>query len=280
MLSIDAAVRLLRTQPQHAELIRDAYLGPDVLESARRFAVSSEFEEVKRLLAGRIQNGVIADLGSGTGIASWAFAQSGAKRIYALEPDHSSEVGQGAISKLSVGSPIEILAAAGEEIPLGDGTVDIVYIRQVLHHIQDLPVMLRECVRILKEGGLFLACREHVVDDESQKVEFLKNHPMHQLTGTENAYPLEKYIEAINGADLSLLNIFGPWDSIINAFPSVHSNEELKDYARLTLQRHLGFMGRLASFVPGVQALIWRRLRRPTPGRMFTFLAKKQVAKA
>ena len=275
MMSLDEAVRYMRTNPQYAEVVRDAYLGTDSLKSAERFQSSAEFLEVLRFVGGRADGGKILDLGAGIGIASWAFARSGARCVYALEPDPSDEIGRGAMRRLIENMPIELLDAYGEKIPLPDEEVDVVYTRQVLHHTNDLPQVLRECTRILKSGGVFLASREHVVDDDQQLREFLDSHPVHQLAGGENAYRLDEYTGAIRSAGLKLEEVFGPWDTIINAFPTVRTPEELKRYPRTLLERRFGRVGALASKAPGVDALIWRRLRRPYPGRLYSFLAIK-----
>lgn len=100
MLTIDEAVRQLRVQPKFSDLVRDAYLGADVRESARRFRASGEFAEVVRLLGPTLQGAVVVDLGAGTSIASHAFASLGAATVYAIEPDPSEEVGRGAIRAL------------------------------------------------------------------------------------------------------------------------------------------------------------------------------------
>jgi hypothetical protein len=119
-----------------------------------------------------------------------------------------------------------------------------------------------------------VACREHVVDDEAQLQAFLAGHPVHRLAGGENAFSLAQYSMALAQAGLRV-EAFGPWDSVVNAFPQVRSEEELKGYARATLVRKLGVAGRLALLVPGVEALAWRRIDRPAPGRLFTFVCRK-----
>jgi len=118
------------------------------------------------------------------------------------------------------------------------------------------------------------ASREHVADNDRQLQAFLNNHPIHQLVGGENAYRLDEYLYAISASGLQLEEVFGPWDSILNAFPAARNNRELDLFAR-TLRRKLGFLGLLMGFVPGVQTLVWRRIKRPVPGRMYSFLATK-----
>lgn len=274
-MTIDEAVRYIRSQPSYADLVRDAYLGRDVAESARRFAESAEFDTVRRLINNHIQGAVVLDLGAGTGIGSFALARAGAKLLYALEPDPSDEVGQGAIRRLMGDLPIEILEAAGEAIPLPDGSIDLVYTRQVLHHIRDLPKVMAECARVLRRGGLFLACREHVVDDLDQLHAFLAAHPMHQLAGGENAHSLAAYLSAIRGSGMVVERVLDPWDSVVNAFPVVRSDAELQSLPERRMKERFGALGVIASRIGPLRKLAWARITRPLPGRMYSFVATK-----
>lgn len=273
-MNVDEAVRHLRAQPEYAQLVHEAYVGADVLEAAKRFSASAEFLELVRLLGG-VAGATVLDLGAGNGIASYAFAQAGAATVYALEPDPSEEVGQGAIRRCSVGTNIRILDAIGERIPLNDAQVDVVYARQVLHHIRDLPEVMREISRVLKPGGRFAACREHVVDDERQLAVFLSKHPMHRLTGGEGAHSLETYTGSIGDSGLEIIEVLGPWDSVINAFPIVSAPAELDDLPRVFLRRRLGRIGAVLARVPGVHTATSWYLRRPMPGRLYSFLGRK-----
>jgi SAM-dependent methyltransferase len=274
-VSVDDAVRQLRNDPAYAELVRDAYLGRDVEDSAQRFLQSAEFVEVRRLLGASLEGAEVLDVGAGTGIASLALLNSGARRVIALEPDASDEVGRGAIARLDAERRIEVLDAFGEAIPLEDATVDIVYARQLMHHAEDLPRLVSECARVLRPGGVMVACREHVVDDAVELEAFLDAHPIHQLAGGENAYSLPEYLQALEAADLTIQKVLGPWDSIINAFPLARSRSELDNYARDALKRRFGALGALMGFIPGMQVLVRTRVQRRIPGRLYTFLARK-----
>ncbi|MHB1132147.1 MAG: class I SAM-dependent methyltransferase [Chloroflexota bacterium] len=276
MRSTEEAVRTLRGDSAHASLIRDAYLDVDVQEAASRFSNSPEFAEVQGLLADHLLGARVLDLGAGSGIASYAFALHGASRVYALEPDPSHEIGRGAISAICAGLPVEVIEGVGERIPLEAGTVDIVYARQTLHHCDDLTCVLRECTRVLIPGGVVLACREHVVDNKEQLSAFLATHPVHRLAGGEKAFALATYTEAIEAAGCEIKTVLGPWDSVINAFPYVKSQYELRAYARIALKRRFRRVGELLSLIPGIESLVGWRLKRPRPGRMYTFLALKR----
>ena len=274
-MTTDEAVRQLRGDPQWVDLVRDAYLGRDVADSARRFSESGEFAEVRRILGRKLAGASVLDLGAGIGMASLAFAAHGAARVIAVDPDPSDEVGRGAMARLAGNGEFEIVEGFGEAIPLDDASVDIVYCRQVLHHARDLPQVLRECARVVKPGGIVLACREHVVDDDDQLREFLTNHPVNRLAGGEQAYRLAAYLGAITGAGLVVDSVLSPWQSVINAFPGARTQVELEAIPERKLVSRIGPIGHVAIHAPGVRAAIWRRIYEPVPGRMYSFLAHR-----
>lgn len=274
-MTIDEAIRALRAQPEFAELVRDAYLGPNVADSVERFVASGEFRAVRKLLGSRIQGATVVDLGAGIGMASEAFHRAGAVRVIAIEPDPSDEVGRAAMARAGVTA--EIVDGVGEALPLADSSVDVVYCRQVLHHALDLKLLAREVARVLRPGGAFLAVREHVISGPGELSQFLDSHPVHRLAGGENAEMLSTYLDALTDAGLRLHRVIGPWDSVINAFPTVRTDDEIPALARTlsvaALSRRFGRVGRMASFMPGVLPLVWRRIQPAGPGRLYSFLA-------
>jgi SAM-dependent methyltransferase len=166
--------------------------------------------------------------------------------------------------------------STGEVLPMQNGSVDIVYARQVLHHADDLNALVAECARVLRPGGLFLACREHVVDGPAQLAAFLAAHPVHQLAGGESAYPLESYRHAISSSGLVLRHVWGPSDSIVNAFPNPRTSAELARRPREILERKLGPLGRVLARIPGTTLPVrWLLSSRRQPGRLYSFLAQK-----
>ena len=275
MMSIDEAIRFMRQRPEYADVVRDAYLGRDVEQSYRRFLESAEFHEVRSLIGSAIVGAVVVDLGAGTGIASRAFLAAGARHVYALEPDASDEIGQGAIRRLGSAFSVDIVSAYAEQIPVANDAVDIVYARQVLHHTRDLEAAVAECARVLRSGGYFLACREHVVASGQELAAFLSHHPVHQLAGGEHAYRLEEYLTALRGAGLEVLHALAPWDSVINAYPVVRSAQELDELPRRYLSDRFGALGGAAARIPLIRKGFWTRMRRSSPGQMYSFVARK-----
>ena len=268
--------KMFRSMPEYAEFVRDCYIDADVHAAGERFLRSAEFAETLRRIRALRAPDVVLDLGAGNGIASYAFARSGTRKVYPLEPDPGDTLGRGAIRRILDGSAYELLGGEGERISLPDASVDLVYARQVLHHARDLGGMLVECARVLRPGGVFFTCREHVVDDEEQKRKFLDAHPVHRYTGGENAYPLDQYIAAIEGSGLRLRECLGPWDSVINAFPEARTEEELKARPlRLLLDRHR-LLGPLLAHCPRMVRRYERRMKADrSPGRLYAFLAVK-----
>jgi SAM-dependent methyltransferase len=274
-MTTEAAIRALRSDSAFADLLRDSYLGKDIAAEARRFLESGEFREVRRLLGGRLDQARVLDVGAGTGVVSYAFAKSGARYVVAVEPDPSLDIGRGAISRLRGGVAINILGAVGEQLPLASDTFDIVYVRQTLHHAKDLARFLTECARVLRPGGILLACREHVVDDEKQLHEFLRNHPIHRLAGGENAYSLDAYVTVIARAGLRLQTVISPWESVINAFPAIRDQSELGDLPRRLVVQRFRLLGGAVAAIPGITLFVKSRFWRRTPGRLYSFLASK-----
>lgn len=274
--TVEEAIHHLRRDPRNAQLLRDTYYDPDPLTAARAYAASAEFAALGPLV-GELRGRRVLDVGAGNGIASHAFAAAGA-RVVALEPDPSPVVGFGAIRVACAGLPVEVVGSYGERLPFADGAFDLVFARQVLHHALDLDAMLRECARVLRPGGRFVACREHVADDEAQLRAFLAAHPIHQLVGCEGAHPLPRYLAAVRGAGLVERAVLGPYDSMVNAFPEVRTEAELRALPARWVRRKYGLLGPLLGLFPAVVERV-RRRRSGAPGRLYTIAAEKPGAR-
>lgn len=268
-MTIDEAIEALREDPASADLVRDAYLGRDVAASVARFRQSRECAEILDLLAPSLGGATVVDLGAGIGMAAAAFLDAGAARVIAVEPDPSDEVGRGALARAGV--RCEVIDSVGEALPLADGSVDVVFCRQVLHHARDLDRMVSEVARVLRPGGTLLACREHVVWSDKDLQAFLASHPVNRLAGGENAFRLDDYVGAMRAAGLRVVRVIRPYDSVINSFPMVNEPEALRTLARDRLKHRLPWIGGVIAAVPGARQLVLRRLERRTPGIMFSF---------
>lgn len=268
----EQAISILRSDPLHQKLVYDAYLTADLTDNCRRFAESREFAEVVRLIeVYRPGSRDILDVPAGNGIATFAFAKLGLD-VVGVEPDPSPSVGRGAIDTVlnSEGLEARIIDAFGEKLPFKENSFDVVYVRQGLHHAQDLKAMLSEYARVLRPGGLLLACREHVIDNYGSSLRaFLDSQVDHQLYGGENAFTLADYREALSGAAFRTVAEFGPYDSVINLHPN--TEESLLDKVRDSRPGKLLGLILSRSIVNWIGMSYLRRSHRP--GRLYSFVA-------
>jgi len=273
----EEAVKWLRQQPEKKELVHQCYYDDPILLAAERYNQSQEWLAVLKLLKKYLPAKVL-DLGAGRGISSFSFSKNGCD-VTALEPDSSDIVGVGAIQTLikSAKLPIKIVQNFGEALPFEDGSFEIVYGRAILHHANDLQKICQEASRVLRPGGVFLATREHVVSKREDLQTFLDSHALHYLYGGENAYLLDEYISAIQGANLELNSLLGPSDSVINYAPT--SKEQFASKISSKLKVYLGeYLSNRVSEYEIVHRIYgrWLSSRSHVPGRHYTFLAIKK----
>lgn len=275
-LTLEDAVEWLRNQPESEKTVRDCYFDADVVHAAQRFWKSDEFRAVLVMLRNQKPFSRVLDLGAGRGIASFAFEREGFD-VIALEPDASS-AGANAISEIirTANVHVRIAGGYGEKLPFRSESFEVIYIRQVLHHAQDLKLLCGELHRVLKRGGLFLATREHVLSKKEDLPIFRENHPLDHLTGGENAFLLFEYLDAIVEAGFDLKSVLGPYDTVINYFP--YTSAQVKAMAAAILKPYVpARVLRPFMEIPIIFRLCSRHLssKDETPGRLYSFLAIK-----
>jgi SAM-dependent methyltransferase len=285
----EETIQNIRKQPEFGTLVRDAYFDGDLVANVERFKASGEFIETLALIRSRRpQAKLIADIGSGNGISTLAFALEG-YTVVSVEPDPSATIGAGAIRSLvshyAVANRVTVTERFGEATGLGDSSVDIVYIRQAMHHAHRLSEMMQECYRILRPGGLLLTVRDHVIYDEKDKAWFLESHPLHKFYGGENAYTETQYAGSMKAAGFVSIHVLRFYDSVINYFP-----QTVADIAKLRAKQRSRLQAGLRKKVGPLAALpfvlsLYRRYKglddslqeqeRDVPGRLYTFIAEK-----
>lgn len=262
----EEAVLWLRDQADKIDLVRACYYDDPLLDAAERFRSEEEWQAIRSFLP---TPGKALDVGAGRGIASYALAKDGWD-VTALEPDPSSIVGAGAIRSLAEDARLSIHVVEGyaEAIPLPDNHFDAVICRQALHHANDLNVLCAEIARILKPGGIFIASREHVINNRKDDLQrFLKGHPLHHLYGGESAYILDEYVNALDKAGLRVTRILNPWESPMNRFPL--TMDDIKQ--QIAGNFRLPFPG----LIPD-RLVAWMGSRLDTPGRLYSFIGEKR----
>jgi SAM-dependent methyltransferase len=273
----EAAVQWLRGQPEHADLVRDAYYDDPLLDAADRYRQSGEWTAIRQLLPASRDTAL--DVGAGRGIASYALAREGFQ-VTALEPDPSALVGAAAIRSLAstAGLSIEVAEGYSEQLPCADGSFDFVFARAVLHHTRDLGRACREFFRVLRPGGMLLAVREHVLSRPEHLPAFLEQHPLHRLYGGEHAFVLDAYLHALGQAGFQPIRVLTPLSSPIN-----HAPRDTNAVRREVADRIVLRLPVVRSITRGVLAApgIWSVVRPlldlldHRPGRLHSFVAHK-----
>lgn len=104
----------------------------------------------------------VLDLGCGVGEYVRAFAREGAELLgLDVAPERLVEARRRLAAEPPVrraggpppGSVLGLFAAAGEALPLADGSLDAVVLNEVIEHVADDAATLREIARALRPGG-------------------------------------------------------------------------------------------------------------------------------
>jgi SAM-dependent methyltransferase len=267
LISWEEAVLWLRNQPDKLPLVLACFYDDPLIEAAKRYFSSIEWQAVRRYLPAK--QGRALDLGAGRGIASYALACEG-WAVTAVEPDPSPIVGANAIRQLAeeTGLPIDVIAQHGEDLPFQNDLFDLVHCRAVLHHARHLEKLCKEVNRVLRPGGILIATREHVISRKEDLDPFLRSHPLHRLYGGEHAYLLAEYQAAIERAGLRITKLLNPYASDINLFPDSRAELKRRIAKRLCLPS--------SALVPGF-LLDWLGSWSSQPGRHYSFIAGKPL---
>lgn len=282
----EETIQYIRTLAEFNDLVEKAYFDENLLLNIERFGKSDEFFETLKIIKQyKPTASKIMDIGCGNGISAINFAIKGFN-VTAVEPDKSDSVGAGAIKlvkdKLQLNN-IEIFEEFAENINFPNNYFDIVYVRQAMHHANDLKLFLKECVRVLKPNGLLLTIRDHVIFDEIDRQWFLENHPLQKYYGGENAFTPHEYRNAIENAGGKIKKELKYYDSVLNYFPttkeSIRNLEVIEtNKQKKRIQNKIGFISKLP-FMWSLYKLVKRYNplnEREVPGRMYSYIAIKK----
>ncbi len=112
-------------------------------------------------------DGVVLELGCGSGTNFAMYDAGMVEKLYALEPAPGMIVkARRTAGELGIGKSIEFLETGAENIPLPDKSVDTAVITFVLCTIPDWAGALAETRRVLKPGGKILFTEHGLAPDE------------------------------------------------------------------------------------------------------------------
>ncbi len=131
--------------------------------------VSKGFDQALNLLP-LTGKETILDLGAGRGWAAKEFAKRGC-RVVALDvvADVNVGLGRGKAIMEYAGVYFDRVIGAGENLPFGSASFDVVFCAATLHHASDLPAFFKNINDVLKPGGRLCAMHEpciSVIEDE------------------------------------------------------------------------------------------------------------------
>ncbi|ODS38935.1 hypothetical protein BEH94_06230 [Candidatus Altiarchaeales archaeon WOR_SM1_SCG] len=104
----------------------------------------------------RIEKGsIIADIGAGGGYFTLRFADAvGEKgKVYAIDTDHEFLEFIRKSAEEKVLDNVETVIAAGDNLNLPEGTLDLIFVRNVYHHLQNRVEYFRKLKILLKPEG-------------------------------------------------------------------------------------------------------------------------------
>jgi ubiquinone/menaquinone biosynthesis C-methylase UbiE len=115
-------------------------------------------------------NAIVADVGTGTAFVAQGLAARAAKVIgFDASPDMLA-VARRNLSNLS---NVEFREAAGNQLPVPDGTFDGVFANMYLHHAPDPARAIKELARVLKPKGVLCITDLDTHDHEWQREQTL-----------------------------------------------------------------------------------------------------------
>ena len=98
----------------------------------------------------------VLDIGSGTGSFVQNLVEGGhTGRVIALDLSHAAYLAARQVPG------VEAIHASADDIPLPDGSVDVVLSRHMLYHCSSPEVIVAECARVLTADGIFVATVNH-----------------------------------------------------------------------------------------------------------------------
>ena len=136
---------------------------PDTYDAARDLGAAKKARLLdffsRNLPGNEVAN--IVDLGCGTARFSAILAEAFDARVVGVDP--SQKMLERARDKTS-DTRISFESGSGERLPFDPGSVDLVFMSMVLHHLADPEKVARECGRVLRGGG-YVFIRNTVADE-------------------------------------------------------------------------------------------------------------------
>lgn len=128
-------------------------------ENPVRLAELRPHETLQKI--GLKDDGVLCDIGAGTGIFTIPAAAMTKKLVYAVEiSDGMLQIIQDKVDAKDIHN-IKLIKSQNDRLSIDNNSVDVVLMVTVLHEISDKSVILKEVRNVLKENGTFAVIEFH-----------------------------------------------------------------------------------------------------------------------
>ena len=141
----------------------------------------------------------ILDVGCGTGRYSGALASHFGCDVVGIDP--SEKMLAEARSKAAAGR-VRYERASAESLPLRDGSVDLVFMSMVYHHLDDSARALRECRRVLRPNGKL--CLRAGTTDLIETYPYVRFFPSSRRLLSERLHSTDRIVASFQDAGFRL----------------------------------------------------------------------------
>jgi len=174
--------------------------------------VASYKSQIFANMRGKAETVLEIGIGTGPNLKYYAGDNSGV-RVFGMDPNRKMEKYAQAAA-LNAGLPpadFKFIHAVAESLPLPNASVDAVVGTLVLCSVKDVDMALKEVMRVLKPGGLYLFV-EHVAGKDGTVIRFVQGvlDPLQQTVadGCHLTRTTGKYISEAGFSDVDLNMVF------------------------------------------------------------------------
>jgi ubiquinone/menaquinone biosynthesis C-methylase UbiE len=144
----------------------------------------------------------ILDLGCGEGRFSIPLAKKFNARVYGIDP--SKKMLSIARKRGKTTNQVKYLRGCGEQIPLADNEISMVFMSMVYHHLEDVDKTISEIRRVIAKNG-YLVLRNTTQEDINQ-IEFLNFFPKAKQIDLQQMPTEDEVIAKFKAKDFNLIS--------------------------------------------------------------------------
>ncbi|MEW6380237.1 MAG: methyltransferase domain-containing protein [bacterium] len=150
----------------------DAYFKAVMGTERARHTYLRRLETIENLAEG-LEGKSVLDIGCGMGFRTAGIAKKGVKSIVGIDVDYERiRNANNFAGSLGINN-ISFLPMSAQFLAFPDGSFDLVIADEMIHHLEDLPAVLREVFRVIKRGGTIVISDHNKLSFFSELVRFI-----------------------------------------------------------------------------------------------------------